>query len=328
MKKTILFISFSLIVLFFCVAVESATAIDSQSLEGTFWKGSYDLSSGHSGEIQIDFGEKEFFYFVLPDEEVGYEYAGKIKEVIWEKGQWIIRAFILKEIKAGVNIETGEDIEETQLVTLPFEVILQGGWLKATPGPQELIEGVMSFKGTSPEVKWFLDKTGKFKVYKLNCSLGKEQEAKGKTLIIREGKQVRDNIVAIEAYYLGGGILEVVVEARMRSQRPRIRNILVVGPRLGRLRHAAKEEIPVTVEEDQAYPVTKKGGLFSFGNKTKVKKLKGSLTKELFQFKIPRDKIISGKRYQLWVDLESKNKGGDRPTKFKFNLEKLAEILN
>ena len=163
MKKTILFLNFIFIVLPFFMAAESTASIDSR-LKGTTWKGSYDLSSGHFGEIQIDLGEKESFYFVLPDEEVGYEYTGKVKEVILEDGQWIIRSIVLKEIKGGVDIETGETIEEIQIITLPFEVTLKGNWLKATPGPQELIEGEISFKGTASEAKWFLDKTGKFEL--------------------------------------------------------------------------------------------------------------------------------------------------------------------
>ncbi len=114
----------------------------------------------------------------------------------------------------------------------------------------------------------------------------------------------------------------------MYSHRPKINNILLVGPRIGRLQHAAKEEIPVSIEEEKAYPVTKKGGLLSFGDKTEVKKLEGALTKEPFKIKIPQDRIIPGKRYQLWVYLESKTRGGGRPVKFRFNLEKLAEVLN
>jgi len=161
-----------------------------------------------------------------------------------------------------------------------------------------------------------------------NFSFAQEQENKEKILIIKEGQEVRENVVAVEAYYLGEGVLEVAVEARMQRQRPKISNILVVGPRLGRLRHAAKEEIPVSLKEEKAYPVTREGGILSTGDKTEVKQLQGTEVKEIYKFKIPKDKIIPGKRYQLWIDLESKTRGGDRPMKFKFNLEKLNEAVS
>ena len=163
MKKNILFLSFIFIVLTSLVGAESTANIDSR-LKGTTWKGSYDLSSGHSGEIQINLGEKESFYFVLPDEEVAYEYVGKIKEVINENGRWIIRAFMNEKKKKGIDIKTLKTFEEAKLITMSFEIILDGMWLKATPGPQEVIEGEISFKGSSPEVQWLLDKNGKFKL--------------------------------------------------------------------------------------------------------------------------------------------------------------------
>ncbi len=143
---------------------DSTVNIDSR-LKGTTWKGSYDLSSGHSGEIQTNLSEKnESFHLVLPDEEVAYEYVGEIKEVINENGCWIIRVLMNQEKKSGIDIETGKPFNETNPISTSFEIILEGQWFKATPGPQEVIEGEISFKGSSPEVQWFLDKKGNFEL--------------------------------------------------------------------------------------------------------------------------------------------------------------------
>ena len=43
-------------------------------------------------------------------------------------------------------------------------------------------------------------------------------------------------------------------------------------------------------------------------------------------FKIPRDKVRKGKKYKLWVQIESLQRGGKYKT-FKFDIENLAELL-
>jgi len=157
-----------------------------------------------------------------------------------------------------------------------------------------------------------------------SLSFSQDHNQPEKKFIIREGKQVRDNVVAIEAYRIGD-ILEVKVEARMYAQRPRIKNVLIVGPRIGRVSYKRKEEIPLEFEEEDPYLITKERGILSLRKRSKTKQPKGTMTKELFKIDVPWDKIVEGKRYQLWVDVESKT-SGQRPLKFRFDLDNLSEV--
>ena len=154
------------------------------------------------------------------------------------------------------------------------------------------------------------------------------QETPERRLVIREGKQSRANIVAVETYLVGNDILEVTVEARMYAQKPKINDVIMVGPRLGRIHYKTRETVHATLEEEEPIPITKQGGFIVFGKRTKTKKPKGTLTKELFKLKIPTDKIVPGKRYQLWVQVESKTSGGGRPLRFKFDLKDLPELIS
>ncbi len=151
-----------------------------------------------------------------------------------------------------------------------------------------------------------------------------QQDSVKAGLVLREGKQVRNDTVAVEVYVVDG-ILEVRVEVRMYSERPKIKNVMLVGPRVGRLSYDLKEEIPLILEEEDPYLIRSEGGVISRGEKKKYKKPKGTLTKELFKIKVPWEKIVPDKRYQLWVDVESKTRGGERPKKFRFNLEKFSQ---
>lgn len=160
----------------------------------------------------------------------------------------------------------------------------------------------------------------------LNYSYAGQSDISGPALVIREGKQLKKTTVAVEGY-LYDGILEVKVEARMYAERPKIIDVMLVGPRLGRVHYKTREDIPVSLEEEDPYLITKVDGLISFSNRTKDKVPKGTLTKELFKIKVPVEKIQPGKRYQLWVEVESKRRGGRFP-KFKFNLKKLPELIS
>ena len=156
-------------------------------------------------------------------------------------------------------------------------------------------------------------------------SFSQGEEVFEKTLVLREAKQLKKTKVGIEAYLLED-ILEVAVEVRMYAERPKIVMVMLTGPGIGRVYHKTKEDIPVSLEEDDPYLVTKLDGEISFSKRTKEKKLRGTLTKELYKFKVPVKKIKKGKRYQLWVEVESKRKGGRIP-KFKFDLEELPELV-
>jgi len=44
-------------------------------------------------------------------------------------------------------------------------------------------------------------------------------------------------------------------------------------------------------------------------------------------FDIPPDRVVDGKKYKLWVQIMSMQKGGKYKT-FKFDLENLAELIH
>ncbi|MBL7130373.1 MAG: hypothetical protein ISS45_03070 [Candidatus Omnitrophica bacterium] len=144
--------------------------------------------------------------------------------------------------------------------------------------------------------------------------------------MIREAKLYRKDSVAVDAHLIDD-VLEIMVEARMYAQKPRINDVLVRGSKLGGLHYKTRKTIVATVEEEDPYEVTKEEGWIVFGKRKKVRELKGTLTKELFKLKIPKEKIVCGKRYQLWVEVESKTEGG-RAQKFKFNLEGFPELVH
>ncbi len=159
----------------------------------------------------------------------------------------------------------------------------------------------------------------------LLCTL-KCSWAQDKVLVIREAKQVRRDIVAVEGY-LVDAILEVSVEVRMYGERPKITNVALVGPGVGRLSYSAKEEIPITLEEEEPYEITKEGGFIKTSKRTRTDTPSGTMTKELFKIKVPSEKILSGKKYELWIDIKSKTKD-TRSQKFKFELKDFSEVIH
>ena len=153
-----------------------------------------------------------------------------------------------------------------------------------------------------------------------------EEVEEERILVLREAKLFRKDSVAVEAYLIDD-ILEVKVEARMYAKKPRINNVLLVGPRIGRLPYITKETIHKKIEEDDPYEVTKQHGLIVFEKRKKERKLKGTATREFYRLRIPKEKIVPGKRYRLWVEIESQTRGDDKQ-KFKFNIENLSELIS
>ena len=146
-------------------------------------------------------------------------------------------------------------------------------------------------------------------------------------LIVREAQEFQKQTVAVEAY-LKGNILEVKITGRMYKTKPKIHNAIVVGPRLGRLSIESKTVLVQDVIDDEPYPTSKKDkGFITFGSGKEDKKAKGTLTRELMLFDIPPDKVVDGKKYKLWVQIMSMQKGGKYKT-FKFDLENLAELIH
>lgn len=152
------------------------------------------------------------------------------------------------------------------------------------------------------------------------------QEDSGRVFVIREAKDFRKAGVAVEGFLLGD-IFEVKVEARIVRQRPRISDVKVVGPILGRKSYQTKKSILAGIEESDPFETTQEQGFFRTRSKRrKTKKLKGAVTKEVFKIQIPVEKIIRGKRYWLWVYVESKNEAGYEEM-FKFELKDFPELI-
>ena len=149
-----------------------------------------------------------------------------------------------------------------------------------------------------------------------------------RVLVLRQARQHKKTSAAIEAYLIGN-VLEVKVIARMYATKPRIFSLILVGPGIGRI--SAKERKMVFArakDENLSFPTEERKGFISFSARTKDKKLKGTLTRELHKIEIPVDKIKSGKRYQLWVKLEGMRAGtGGKLRTFKFDLKDLPTLL-
>ena len=157
-------------------------------------------------------------------------------------------------------------------------------------------------------------------------SLAQDKDLDDKILVIREAKEHGKTAVAVEGYLLGEDVLEVKVIARMRRTKPRIYNVIFVGPGVGRVVPIAKETIYDTLVEEEPFETTRQTGFISFGDRTEDKKSKGTLTRELFQFRIPTSRIKEGKKYQLWIKVQGMQRDVKEES-FKFNLEGLPELL-
>ena len=153
-----------------------------------------------------------------------------------------------------------------------------------------------------------------------------EEEFSKEVFVIREAKDFRDVEAAVEGFLIDN-IFEVLVEARLIQQRPRISYVAVVGPKLGRKSFETKRSVLKGIEEDMPFETTEEQGVFRlFGKRKKERKLKGTVTKEIFQIRIPAEKIKNKKRYWLWVYVESKQQGSTIH-KFKFELKDFPRLL-
>ncbi len=149
--------------------------------------------------------------------------------------------------------------------------------------------------------------------------------AQEKILVLREAKKHKKATAAVEAY-LEGNTLEVTVIGRMDRTKPRIYNVIVIGPKIGRVAPKMRDTLYPTMEDEEPFPTKKSGGFIRFSNKEEAKNTSGTLTKELLKFEIPEEKVVKGKRYQIWVKLESMQRGGDKES-FKFDLEDFASYF-
>jgi len=167
----------------------------------------------------------------------------------------------------------------------------------------------------------------------LFCAIGSsfaQEDAAERILVLKKAQERQDNTaVAVEAYLLGD-ILEVTVTARMYGTKPKIYNTVLVGPKISRLSPQEKQTVYPKAEDKETTFLTEdvEPGLIRLGSKKRVqeKKLKGTLTKELYRFKIPTDKIMPGKRYELRIQVESMQESIERD-RFTFELKDFPKLL-
>ncbi|MFH1355406.1 MAG: hypothetical protein ABIH19_04590 [Candidatus Omnitrophota bacterium] len=145
-------------------------------------------------------------------------------------------------------------------------------------------------------------------------------------LVIREAREYKDTTVGVEAY-LVGYILEVEVSARVADYKPKIDNVLVVGPKLGRLSARTKEKLFTELGEEDPYLTKRDAGLLGTKEKKREKKAKGRLTRELHVFEIPAEKIKKDKRYDLRIRLQDGEVEGQY-RKFEFELKDFPELVH
>jgi len=167
-------------------------------------------------------------------------------------------------------------------------------------------------------------------IFALYLAASYAEEAGESKLILRQAQEVGKTSVAVVAY-LTKDVLGTTVYARMYGAKPRIYNVILVGPKLGRLSAQSKETIYPKAEEtdaDLTFSTTKlDSGIISFSKKTKDKKSAGALTRELHKFKIPVNKILPGKRYELRILIEAMQNPGQKES-FKFELKDLTAELS
>jgi hypothetical protein len=158
-------------------------------------------------------------------------------------------------------------------------------------------------------------------------SYAQEEEVAQRKLILRQAQERNRTSVAVEAY-LSDDILEAIIYARMYAAKPKIYTVYLIGPKLGRLGFLTKEILyPKAEEEEQELVFPTKdveGGYIRFSKRTKDKKTKGTLTREVVKFKVPTQKILPKKRYELRVKVESMQTPG-KTESFRFSLKDFAQ---
>ena len=147
----------------------------------------------------------------------------------------------------------------------------------------------------------------------------------------REAINIQGDIVAVDLSLVGEDLLEAKVTGFMKQTRPRLENVILMGPAVGRLAPTTRQVLRAGLEHDPPYP-TKRSGLLAMNQGSK-QLAEGTLIRELFQYQLPADKMKNeirkkGKRakYEFVVTMASANRGGDF-TRYTFELEKLPELI-
>ena len=148
-----------------------------------------------------------------------------------------------------------------------------------------------------------------------------------RALVLRQSLEDQKAAVAVEAY-LEGDTLEVKVSARMLDSKPKIYDVILIGPKLGRLNPVTIDKVYAEVEEEEPYPVVKRGGgLVTFGKTKSYKQRKARTVRKLAVFRIPADQIVPGGRYELQVKIE-KFQGKGKLRVYDFDLKNLSMLVH
>ena len=160
--------------------------------------------------------------------------------------------------------------------------------------------------------------------------LAVEQKGKGQP-VHREAINMQGDIVAVDLSLVGENLLEAKVTGFMKQTRPRLENVILMGPVVGRLAPTTREVLRAGLEEDPPYP-TKRSGLLVMNQGSK-QLAEGTLIRERFQYELPVEKMRQairkkgGKaRYEFVVTMSSANRGGDFK-RYTFDLEALPQLL-
>ena len=147
----------------------------------------------------------------------------------------------------------------------------------------------------------------------------------------REAINMQGDVVAVDLSLVGEDLLEAKVTGFMKQNRPRLENLILLGPGADRLAPATRQVLRAGLEEDPPYP-TKRSGLIVM-NQGSNQLQQGTLIREQCQYQLPfekmRDQIKkrgNKAHYEFWVYMSSSNRGGDIK-RYKFDLEKLPELL-
>jgi len=154
------------------------------------------------------------------------------------------------------------------------------------------------------------------------------QNATERKLVLRHAQERGNNTIAVEAYLIND-VLEVTVYARMYATKPKIFNAILVGPKLGRLSPRSRKTLyPQAEDVEKPFSTTDvEGGIIRFSKRTQDKIAKGTLTKELINFKIPAGKIMLNRRYELRIKVESMQNPG-QPQSFVFQLKDFPQFFH
>jgi len=185
---------------------------------------------------------------------------------------------------------------------------------------------VIKIKKEAAMIKRYLILTMIFCGFLSFAGFCQEQKAGERLLVLREAEQQGRGSVAVEAYFVDG-ILEVTVEARTNGAKPIIENTVLVGPKLGRLSAKVKRTVYAREEEEGPFLTKEAGGLLGPGEKKNMKKLTGTLSRELYKFKIPNDMILPGKDYELRIAVGTMQESREE-MRFEFTLKGLAELMS